>query len=190
MFFSTYDKAYEYCAGCAAHNMPVIGDATAFALKMPIEEPKKVLQADQLDIFGSSSNLIVHSRPEKLSATLQSLSRYRLSALIVPKSFESKDVQWLSTSNVSVLMLDPLELSALIKKRSWFFISGLIAVLYEGSERDVFSLLRQVINEFQQCPWVHLIHIVNDNVYFEWLSKSFTDLLDGRYIQAEALERG
>ena len=189
MFFSTYDKVYEYCAGCAAHNMPVIGDATAFALKMPIEDPKKELQADQLDIFGSSSNLIIHSKPGKLSNTLQSLSRYRLSAFVVPKSFENKASQWFDISNANLLILDPDELSALIKKKSWFFISGMIAVLYEGSERDVFNLLHQVIYEFQQCPWVRLIHIVYDNTYFEWLGKSFTDLLDGRYIQAEALER-
>lgn len=189
MFFSTYDKAYEYCAGCATHNVPIVGDSVSFALKMPIEEPKKELQVDQLNIFGSSSNLIVHSKPEKLPATLQSLARYRLSALVVPKALGNKDSQWFNISNTSLLILDPDELSALIKKRSWFFMSGLIAVLYEGYERDIFALLRQVINEFQRCPWVRLIHIVNDNTYFEWLGKRFTDLLDGRYIQAEVLER-
>ena len=108
MFFSTYDKAYEYCAGCATHNVPIVGDSVSFALKMPIEEPKKELQVDQLNIFGSSSNLIVHSKPEKLPATLQSLARYRLSALVVPKALGNKDSQWFNISNTSLLILGNL----------------------------------------------------------------------------------
>ena len=47
MFFDTYDRVFEYCAGCNAHKDRNIGDAQAFPLKKSITDPKRAIELDQ-----------------------------------------------------------------------------------------------------------------------------------------------
>ena len=86
------------------------------------------------------------------------------------------------------MVVDPIVLNELIKQKSWFYISGLVAVLYQGSDREIYKQLVAMTNELQSYPWIRIIHIIYENTYFDWINKSFSDLLDGRYIQAEALK--
>lgn len=187
MFFETYEKVYEYCAGCATHKKPQIGDAIKFPLKAPVEAPRAKLDADQLAMFGAANHLIIRTRPEKIANTLKELSHRRLSSLIVPKSWDSTAFLSDDPDSRSLLIMDSNELSELVKKKSWFYVSGLIAVLYQGTEREIYHQLVTVTNELQSPPWVRVIHIISENTYFAWINKSFSDLLDGRVVQAEAL---
>lgn len=187
MFFETYDKVFEYCAGCATHIKPNVNDFGKFALKSPVGTPLKDLSVDQLKMFGESHHLIIRAKAEQLSSTLKKLSARRLSCLIVPDLWENRDFFSGGTENNSILILDKRELSEFVKQKSWFFISGLVAVVYRGTDRDIYRQLVTVTSELQQCPWVRVIHVIYDNIYFNWINKSFSDLLDGRYIKAEAL---
>ena len=187
MFFETYDKVFEYCAGCATHRTPNIGDSAKFILKSPVETPKKELSPDQLAMFGDAIHLIVRIKPEQLADTIRELTRRRISNLVVPQSWEDARL-FANDSDCSLLVLDPTVLYELIKQKSWFYISGLVAVLYQGSDREIYKQLVAMTNELQSYPWIRMIHIIYENTYFDWINKSFSDLLDGRYIQAEALK--
>jgi ATP-dependent DNA helicase RecQ len=187
MFFETYDKVFEYCSGCAAHKMPNIGDSGEFTLKSPVEKPLQNLSPDQLAMFGESKQLILQTKPEELHETVKELTRRRLSCLVVPDSWDSTELFSTDTETGNIIILNGREISELIKKKSWFFVSGLIAIIYKGSDREIYQLLFAITNELQCCNWVRLIHIINKNTYFEWINKSFSDLLDGRYLSAASL---
>ena len=187
MFFETYDKVYEYCAGCATHNKPDISDSAKFALKVPVEAPKTNLGADQLAMFGESSNLIIRTKEEKLSDTIKELSRRRLSCLIIPQTLKNQIFSTDDPSFCSVFIMDPNELGEFVKKKSWFFVSGLVAILYKGTDHEIYNQLVTVTNELQPYSWVRMIHIICETTYFNWINKSFSDLLDARYILAEHL---
>lgn len=187
MFFETYDKVFEYCAGCANHNRPNIGDSAKFCLKTPIEAPKYDLSADQLSMFGESKHLIVRCIPEKTIDTLRDLSNRRLTGLIVPKSWDSSPFFSDPKNNIGLLIMDTMELHELIKKKSWYYISGVFAVLYQGTDHDIYEQLLTVTNELGSIPWVRIVHIISKDIYFNWINKSFSDFLDGRQIFAEAI---
>lgn len=187
MFYETYDKVFEYCAGCAGHIQPNIGDAAKFDLKCPVSNPLRSLSADQLAIFGDSYNLIVQTRAGELTDALEKLSKYRLSCLIVPDAWDHSDFVENAKEDISILILDHRELGELVKQKSWFFISGLVAIVYQGTDRDIYEQLITINSKLEQYRTIRAIHIINGNTYFDWIEKSFSDLLDGRTVQAELL---
>lgn len=187
MFFETYEKVYEYCAGCATHKKPNIGDSIKFTLKSPVEAPRDKLSADQLAMFGTANHFIMRTRPDRIANTLKELSHRRLSSLIVPKSWDSTAFLSDDANSSSLFIMDSNELGEFVKKKSWFYVSGLIAVLYQGTEREIYNQLVTVTNDLHPYPWIRVIHIICENTYFDWINKSFSDLLDGRVVQAEAL---
>lgn len=188
MFFETYDKVFEYCAGCAAHKESRIGDSVGFSLKSPVDAPKRELDEDQLAMFGNNKQLIIQGESKEFASTLKHLSRRRLSCLVVPKTWDYSDLFSDDTNSSSLLILDTNELSEFVKMNSWFYVSGLIAIIYQGSDRDIYKQLVTVSNVLQHYPWVRMIHIIEDNTFFSWINKSFSDLIDGRYIRANALD--
>lgn len=187
MFYETYDKVFEYCAGCAAHNNPIVGDLAKFALKVSVRKPLKEIEADQLSLFGDSEQLIIRVRNNDWGSALKALSKQRLACIIVPEAWDNDEILMNNTGTSKIMILDINEFNELVNKESWFFISGLIAIIYQGSDHAIYNQLKTILNKLQGCSWTRIIHIIGENTYFEWLNKSFTDLLDGRYIQAESL---
>lgn len=86
MFFNTYDKVYEYCAGCNAHLRKNSGDTLAFPLKKSIKTPVSVVEMDQKKIFESQDELIVLARSEEKKSVIKFLESQRLSTLVATNS--------------------------------------------------------------------------------------------------------
>lgn len=187
MFFETYEKVYEYCAGCAAHSDPIIGDATKFVLKVPVEFPRRELYADQTCLLGNASQIVIYAKAEELYETVGKLMKWRPSCLLVSSAWDGERFLTVQTNAGNILTIGIRELSELIKRKNWFYVSGIVAIVYQGTDRDIYQQLVAVLNELRRCPWVRLIHIIRENVYFDWIEKSFADLVDGRYVQASLL---
>lgn len=187
MFFETYEKVYEYCAGCAAHSDPIIGDATKFVLKVPVEFPYRELYADQICLFGSASQIVIYTKADELYETVGKLMKWRPSCLLVSSAWDGERFLITQTNAGNILTIGIRELSELINRKNWFYVSGIVAIVYQGTDRDIYQQLVTVLNELRRRPWVRLIHIIRENVYFDWIEKSFADLVDGRYVQASLL---
>lgn len=187
MFFETYDKVFEYCSGCATHKKPIIGDSKKFILKSPVEKPMRTLDPDQIALFNGAQNLIIKVKPEEQDRIIKKLIRWRLSCLIVREPLDNIETLSSDTEMDNVLILDRKEIGELIKKKNWFYVSGIIAIVYKGTDREIYQELVSVTNELQRLSSVRLIHIINENTYFEWINKSFCDIIDGRLIPATSL---
>ena len=46
---------------------------------------------------------------------------------------------------------------------------------------------KYVLGNLEKNPDVRLVHVLEENVYFDWISKAFSDLVDGPVLPSSAL---
>ena len=177
MFYEIYDRVDEFCAGCNAHEAAYEGDARSDALKAPVEEPLRPLAEDQLAFFSGAKSRIVIAGAEEQAALMAKLSPYRIAAVVSDTPLADTLERMATTGNI--FLLSSQDLRALVKKKAYYYISGIIVVCYCGSPREIFALFRYVTEKVGTRSDVRLIHVLQENAYFDWLGKSFTDLADG-----------
>ena len=187
MFYETYDKVSEYCAGCGAHSEPIESDFYEFPLKKSVSAPVKELALDQLGLFGASKEMVVFAKDDLLLKVLCSLQEKRLSVLITESGIKVDSFASSTLTKRGLLVIDCSELRGLMSKSCYYYVSGLIAIIYSGKERDIYNQLKLVRQYLTDKSYIRIVHIINENVYFESLNKVFTDLIDGQVVTLKAL---
>jgi len=188
MFFDTYDKVYEYCAGCNAHKNINNGDARVFALKQSIKEPVKEVKIDQKMIFESQDELIVIAKEEEKARIIKFLDEQRASCLVATDQ-QLEAIKYFDFDSVkkSTYIVDPTGVKDLLKKGSYYYISGVVVVLYPEDEKEVFDIYKIVIQYLCHKVGIHIVHILSKNVFFPSVGKSIIDLIEGRIVSADTL---
>lgn len=186
MFFDTYDKVYEYCAGCNAHKNKNGGDAQAFPLKKAIKEPVTNVAGDQKLIFESQEELIVIAQSEERLRVIEYLQHQRLSCLVATNQ-QIQDIHYFEkTSNgKSMYIVSPAEMRELLKKGNYYYISGMIAILYPERTEEIFEIFKIATQYLRHKAGIHVVHILADNVYFPAVGKNIADLVEGRVVSAK-----
>ncbi len=184
MFFETYDKVSEYCAGCNAHSDANESDFLDYPLKSTVERPVKELAQDQIALFAGTKNIITIPAPDEIPNLVKALEQYRLSVFVTGSSgsaiIDSINIQ------KNVMILNPKDLRELIKKRAFYYVSGIVAIQYDGTPREVFDLMKYVLSNLEKHPQIRTVHILKENFYFDWINKTFTDLVDGLVLPVRA----
>lgn len=188
MFFDTYDKVYEYCAGCNAHKDRNNGDAQAFPLKKNIKEPVLSVEADQKSLFESQDELIVLAKPGDRIKVIEYLERQRLACLVATKQ-QIQDVGYFEgvSSGKSTYIVGPAGMKELLKKGNYYYISGMVAILYPDREDEIFEVYKIAVQYLCHKAGIHVIHILADNTYFPAVGKNIADLIEGRIATADVL---
>ena len=187
MFYETYDRVSEYCAGCNAHTEAIESDFVEFPLKMQVKQPSKVLAQDQLALFGGANDIILSAHSVDEKDIFLGLLKKRLDVLVTmgePDSttfFDNKEYAR------NVLVLNSQALRELVKKKSYYYLSGLVAIKYSGIPREIYELMMYVTKNLSKQPGIKVIHIIPDNTYFDWINKAFADLVDGPVIPIQLL---
>lgn len=179
MFFETYNKVSEFCAGCNSHSEANESDFIDYPLKSSIDKPIRELAQDQLALFSGAKNIMTIVQPEEFSTLLKNLSHYRLSSLIISEDDNIEDSINNMTSHRNVMILNTKDLRELIKRRNFYYLSGIIAIKYHGTPRKIFDLMKYVTSNLEKHSEIRVVHILEENTYFEWMNKVFTDLVDG-----------
>lgn len=182
MFYETYDRVSEYCAGCNAHTEAIESDFVEFPLKMQVKQPIKNLAQDQLTLFGGGNDLIVSTDSIEKELLFDGLLKKRLDVLITMNNPDLAAFSDHETDAKNVLVLNTRDVRELMKKKSSYYISGLIAVMYTGTPREIYEVLMYVTKNISKQPGTKVIHIIPTNVYFDWINKAFVDLVDGPVI--------
>ena len=189
MFYETYDRVSEYCAGCNAHTEAIESDFVEFPLKLQVKQPLKELAQDQLALFGGANDLILSSDSVNDEELFNGLLKNRIDVLVIMNE-QNNAAFFDNTVNArNVLVLNPQALRELIKKRSYYFLSGLVAIRYSGTPREIYELLMYVTKNVSKEPETKVIHVTPENVYFDWINKAFADLVDGPVIPLHLLCR-
>ena len=134
---------------------------------------------DQLSLFGSAFEMVVYADEKQRLSLLDELQKKRLSVLITESDLKLNEGASAGYSGNSLLVIDCSELRDLMSKSCYYYVSGLVAIVYSGEERDVYDQLKMVRQYLSNKPFIRLIHIIEENVYFDSLNKVFTDLIDG-----------
>lgn len=187
MFYETYDRVSEYCAGCNAHTEAIESDFVEFPLKMQVKEPVKTLAQDQLALFGGANDLILFSNSVDEQDIFVGLLKKRLDVLV---TMGEPDITTFFDNECyarNVLVLNTQALRELVKKKSFYYLSGLVAIKYSGTPREIYEIMMYATKNLSKQPGLKIIHIIQDNIYFDWINKAFVDLVDGPVIPIQLL---
>ena len=188
MFFETYDKVYEYCAGCNVHKNRNNGDAQVFPLKKNIKGPVLGIDLDQKQLFESQDELIIFSKPEERIRVIEYLERQRIACLVATKQ-QIQDVGYFEnvSSGKSTYIIDPAGVKELLKKGNYYYISGMVAILYPDRDEEVFEMYRMATQYLCHKAGIYVVHILASNTYFPAVGKNIADLIEGRVVAADVL---
>lgn len=188
MFFETYDKVYEYCAGCNAHKDKNNGDIHAFPLKKRINEPIINVEPDQRLLFEAQEELVVIARHDERIKVIDYLEQQRLSCLVATAQ-QIQEIKYFE--NVSAgkptYIVGPTGMKEILKKGNYYYISGMVAILYPDSEKKIFELFKLATQYLRHKSGIHVVHIVAENTFFPEAGKGIADLIEGRVITTEVL---
>jgi len=189
MFYKIYSKVLEFCAGCNAHNEPVIGDAGQFPLKAPIALLGKSLSDNQKVLFRDSNELIIYADFQKEEKLLKGLIQKRVSCILVPSKKE--DLIWKSILEqealTNILITGYDEVFKLVINQGFYYVEGIIAIFYPDEAEEILEVFRLINRYLRHRNGIKIMHIVKVNVYFSNLEKTITELIEGPVTTIEAL---
>lgn len=189
MFYNTYSKISEFCAGCNAHNYPVVGDAGQFPLKAPISLIGKQLSADQRALFRDSNELIIFEDVQNEDNLYKGLIQKRVSCMLVPQKKEGLIWQHIQEreTQANILITGYDEAFRLIKNQGFYYVEGILAIFYPDEVDEIYDKFRLINRYLRNRNGIKIMHIVKENVYFSNLEKTITELIDGPVTTIEAL---
>jgi len=89
LFYDTYSKVYEYCAGCNAHTKAIIGDINKFPLKNRVIEPLRIVSDEQKQPFGDATELVtILNDDESLMVLVDKLACKGVMTFVLPDTRE------------------------------------------------------------------------------------------------------
>ena len=178
--FSKFDNnVSEHCSGCNSHDKVVGDDFLDFPLKKSIKDPIKTIDEEQKQLLGGANNAIIYVAQTPVDEIINKLLEKRISGIVLANnSVISKQFEKL-ISDRNFLFLEIDELKQMVKKRSYYYISGCVVVEYKGSPKEIYSTLSYILNNLSNNEALKVIHLVDSNIYFDWIGKSFSDIVEG-----------
>ena len=185
MFFETYDKVSEFCAGCPAHPEMNDGDFQEFPLKKAVSMPQNVISEQQAAWFGDASNIFIYDVMECKENLINVLVKEGLS-IAVNTTVDDANIFLKTEQKKNVFLTDFDLLNELSKRKNKYFISGIIAVFYHGDEDQIYDQYKKVSNIKKKNSELKVIHLLNKIPFFSSIDKALPDLMSGSVISAEA----
>lgn len=187
LFTGTYSKVYEFCAGCNAHKNPIIGDIPKFPLKSRIEEPLRALNEEQISVFSSTPEALIMSKEYEMAEILRKLIDKGASVVILPDGFSQNDQLLKMSTDNSIMMIGLEEAFQLIKRKAFFYLSGLVVVIYPSEEKEIGEQYTVIRNNLCDRSSTKVIHIIEKDAYVAEAGKYITELVDGPMLQAKVV---
>lgn len=187
LFTDTYSKAFEYCAGCNAHNEAIVGDINKFPLKCQVPEPLKILSDEQIAPFGTADELIIIANETEQESLINKLVDKGVSMIVVPDHFMRWDMLLKIKSKKNTMIFSLEEMHQLIRKRGFYFTSGLTAVIYPKKESEIGQQYVIVKNNLCGRDSTKVVHIVEKNAYIVEAGKTLVELVDGPSLQPKVV---
>ena len=90
-------------------------------------------------------------------------------------------------SNKNTYIVGRLGAKELLKNGNYYYISGVVAIIYPDDEKELIEIFKMAQKYLCHKAGIHVVHILNENVYLPAIGKNITDLIDGRVITADVL---
>ena len=179
MFYKTYSLVTERCAGCANHTEQIGCKDTEYPLRLQVSTPVKTLSPDQKKVFGHTREAVIFAPSESYIDALAAISRLRPTIIVSPIESLLDTVISSARPPFHAMLMKPDEFVGLANHGGKFFNSGLAVVFYGRDPGLVLNTFNRIQKNTAKYPDLKVIHVVNNNYYFDRIEKSFTDLVDG-----------
>jgi hypothetical protein len=60
-----------------------------------------------------------------------------------------------------------------------YYLSGLLVIKYSGTPKKIQNVLGHILSAFDAKSYVRVIHVIEEDYYFDSIGKRFTDIVDG-----------
>lgn len=187
LFTDTYSKVYEFCAGCNVHSSPIVGDIPKFPLKNRVGLPLKKITEEQAILFGDSPEAVIVCKEQEKWAVIDRLIEKGASIVVLPDESKISDISTVIKAKKYVFIASLEEAFQLSSKKSLYYTSGLMVVLYPENEKDIGEQYSIIRSNFCEKESTRVIHIIHKNVYIASAGKAFTELVNGPSLQANVV---
>lgn len=100
--------------------------------------------------------MIVLAGSEEKKKVIKFLESQRLSTLVASNSqLQEIDFYENISDGKTLFVINSGDLKALLKKDNYYFVSGMVAILYPDDESEVFELFKLVIKYLQHKSGIH-----------------------------------
>ena len=148
-------------------------------MKKSIKEPIREIDAEQRNIFGKTNNSIIIVDSKEVLSTVDKLINLRISGFVLAQNSSIIDYLDLYSNYKNMSFWGLEDFKKLMKKSSYYYISGYLVIEYKGTPREIYSTLTYVLNNLSLKKEMKIIHLIESNIYFDWAGKSFTDIVEG-----------
>ena len=188
LFYDTYSKVYEYCAGCNAHTNAIIGDVNKFPLKNRVIKPLRVISDEQRQPFGNASELVtILNDNDALMPLVDKLVCKGVTTFVLPDTREDYEDIIRINSKRNVLIITQSDMFNLQRTGGYYYTSGLVAVIYDRGKATIGKQYLSVKNNLCGKSETRVIHIIKENTYLDELGKTFIELVDGPSLSSDTL---
>lgn len=181
MFTDSYDRVDEYCAGCNTHENAIGDVKDFFPLRKKISEPIKRIETKESSLFSYYGEIIVNGKKYDYK-TIANILKQDVNAIILDYDYQRCLVSLLNhldqRSDVNLIGID--EFDELVKKQSWYWISGKILVLHSGD----FNASKKLVNLTKKAVKNSLCIHYFDEDYREGNGRSIVNQIEGPHIEA------
>lgn len=180
LFYDTYSKVYEYCAGCNAHTNAIIGDINKFPLKNRVIEPLRTISDEQRQPFGDALELVtILNDNDSLMTLVDKLVSKGVTTIVLPDTKDDYENLIRINSIRNTLIITQSDLFNLQKAGGYYYTSGLVAVIYDKGKNTIGKQYLSIRNNLCRKSETRVIHIIKENIYLDELGKNFIELVDG-----------
>lgn len=180
LFYDTYSKVYEYCAGCNAHTNAIIGDINKFPLKNRVIEPLRTISDEQRQPFGDALELVtILNDKNSLRTLVDKLVSKGVTTIVLPDTKDDYEDLIRINSIRNTLIITQSDLFNLQKAGGYYYTSGLVAVIYDKGKNTIGKQYLSIRNNLCRKSETRVIHIIKENTYLDELGKNFIELVDG-----------
>lgn len=180
LFYDTYSKVYEYCAGCNAHTNAIIGDTNKFPLKNRVIEPLRTISDEQRQPFGDALELVtILNDKDSLRTLVDKLVSKGVTTIVLPDTKDDYEDLIRINSIRNTLIITQSDLFNLQKAGGYYYTSGLVAVIYDKGKNTIGKQYLSIRNNLCRKSETRVIHIIKENTYLDELGKNFIELVDG-----------
>lgn len=187
MFFHTYDRVSEYCAGCGRHTQVIETEKNRFELVKKVACPIKEHSTEALFAETKEGLLIVSLDDYHV---INSVIKKGIHIILFDEEFTDRYMNLLLTmqANADVRIMGFKEYLQLVEHGDLYYTSGDAIALYEDGLKDAYKKLTS-IRRASEDGRTRILHIFETNLYFSEIGKSVAELIEGVYLESYLLER-
>ena len=174
MFYQTYlSVPGECCSGCGQHDYAIELDKNVFPLCNSVCNPQKELSDNIKQLFSDTNDILIFSG----ILSSETIHKYNPDVVVCDQENSFDDV-----NNPNLFVINFREYADLMRRKNYFYISGLIIVQYSNDPK-IAKDQYQIIKKYRNAN-VKVIHIsLHDFTVSEINGRTISSDIDGRIIK-------